>query len=358
MKVLFIAPYPSTEAPSQRFRYEQYLSLLEQEGFTFKTSTFIDKDSWKILYQKGHFLKKSLALIKGYFKRVQDILSIYQYDAVFIHREAAPFGPPIFTWLVTKVFRKYTIFDFDDAIWIPNTSESNSGMTGIFKRFKNAGDICKWVDVVSVGNKYLAEYALKFNENVVINPTTIETDNYHNAVKDQNSSTFVIGWTGSHSTLKYLDEIFPVLEELEKNFSFEFHVIADFPPKCQLKSLRFVKWNKSTEIEDLLKFNIGIMPLPDDVWSKGKCGFKALQYMALGIPAIVSNVGVNAEIVDHGINGFICSNGGDWKEYLKQVLTNSNLVKELSLHTRAKIVDNYSVKSNSQNFLNLFKMKK
>ena len=177
-------------------------------------------------------------------------------------------------------------------------------------------------------------------------------------MKDQNSSTFVIGWTGSHSTLKYLDEIFPVLEELEKNFSFEFHVIADFPPKCQLKSLRFVKWNKLTEIEDLLKFNIGIMPLPDDVWSKGKCGFKALQYMALGIPAIVSNVGVNAEIVDHGINGFICSNGGDWKEYLKQVLTDSNLVKELSLHTRAKIVDNYSVKSNSQNFLNLFKMKK
>ncbi len=354
MKVLFIAPYPTAEAPSQRFRYEQYFSLMKKEGISFETSTFIDKKAWNILYKEGHYFAKISALIRGYLRRVRNLLSLRKYDVVFIHREVSPFGPPIFAWLITKIFKKYTIFDFDDAIWIPNASENNSKLTMLFKRFQNTGDICKWASVVSVGNKYLAEYAGKFNSRVVINPTTIETDDHHNVIKQHNNSVFVIGWTGSHSTLKYLNELYPILEKLESKFNFEFHVIADVPPKFKLKSLRFVKWNKETEIEDLLKFNIGVMPLPDDIWSKGKCGFKALQYMALGIPAIVSNVGVNAEIVDHKVNGFVCNDQIDWEKYLELAITNPKLVEELSLHTRSKIVDNYSVKSNSLNFLKLF----
>ncbi len=355
MNVLFIAPYPTAEAPSQRFRYEQYFSLMKKEGITFTTSTFIDKKAWAILYKKGHFFDKVAALIRGYLRRVGNIFSLRKYDVVFIHREASPFGPPIFEWLITKVFRKYTIFDFDDAIWIPNASESNSKLTMVFKRFHNTGDICKWVNVVSVGNKYLAEYAGQFNKNVVVNPTTIETDDHHNVVKQHDNTVFVIGWTGSHSTLKYLNDIYPILERLEKKYIFEFHVIADVPPRFSMKSLRFVKWNKGSEINDLLQFNIGIMPLPDDIWSKGKCGFKALQYMALGIPAIVSNVGVNAEIVDHDVNGFICNTLEDWETYLELSITNPKKVEELSLHTRSKIVDNYSVKSNSRNFLNILR---
>lgn len=354
MKVLFVAPYPTSEAPSQRFRYEQYFELMSQNRMTYTTSTFIDSASWKILYKEGHFFAKVKALVKGYFRRLRDLLTIWKYDVVFIHREASPFGPPIFSWLVAKVFRKYMIFDFDDAIWIPNASESNSGLTMSFKRFRNAGNVCKWAKVVSVGNKYLAEYALGFNKNVVVNPTTIETEGHHNVIKKHGTSKFVIGWTGSHSTLKYLNDIYPVLQELEKQFDFEFHVIADVPPKFQMKSLKFVPWNKTSEIDDLLEFNIGLMPLPDDIWSKGKCGFKALQYMALGIPAIVSNVGVNAEIVDHGVNGFVCKNENDWKEFLKLSLSKPELVKELSKHTREKIVANYSVKSNGKNFLSLF----
>lgn len=354
MKVLFIAPYPTAEAPSQRFRYEQYFQLMEKEGMTYETSTFIDKRAWKVLYKPGHFFQKLAALIRGYGRRIGNIFSLSKYDVVFIHREASPFGPPLFEWLIAKVFKKYTIFDFDDAIWIPNASENNSNLTMLFKRFRNTEDICKWVSVISVGNKHLAEYASRFNKNIIVNPTTIDTDQHHNVVKQHENTTFVIGWTGSHSTLKYLNEIFPVLEKLEQKLNFEFHVIADVPPKFQLKSMRFVKWRKESEIEDLLKFNIGIMPLPDDIWSKGKCGFKALQYMALGIPAIVSNVGVNAEIVDHEVNGYVCKNGTDWEKYLEMVILNPKIVTELSLHTRAKIVDNYSVKSNSRNFLSLF----
>ena len=355
MRVLFIAPYPTAQAPSQRFRYEQYFKLMEKEGIQYEVSSFIDRKAWEILYRPGHLFQKFSALIRGYWRRIGDMFRLHRYDVVFIHREASPFGLPVFEWLITKVFRKYTVYDFDDAIWVPNASESNSNLTMVFKRFHNVADTCRWVSVVSVGNKYLAEFASKLNGRVVINPTTIDTDEHHNTLTDHDNEKFVIGWTGSHSTLKYLNDIYPILARLEASFDFEFHVICDTPPKTDLKSVKFVKWNKETEIEDLLKFNVGIMPLPDDIWSKGKCGFKALQYMALGIPAIVSNVGVNAEIVDHGKNGFVCQTPEDWFQHLNMMISDPELVRNLSLHTRDKIVDNYSVKSNSRNFLSLLK---
>jgi glycosyltransferase involved in cell wall biosynthesis len=328
---------------------------MEQEGITYEVSSFIDQKAWKILYQPGHLFQKFTALFRGYVRRINDILRLSRFDVVFIHREASPFGLPVFEWLITKVFKKYTVYDFDDAIWVPNASETNSGLTMLFKRFKNAEDTCRWASVVSVGNSYLAEFASKLNQRVVINPTTIDTDEHHNTLTDHGNARFVIGWTGSHSTLKYLNEIYPILERLERKYDFEFHVICDIAPKSDLKCIRFVKWNKESEIDDLLKFNVGIMPLPDDIWSKGKCGFKALQYMALGIPAVVSNVGVNAEIVDHGKNGYICQTSEEWYTYLEKMLSDPKLVMDLSLHTRDKIVENYSVKSNSRNFLSLLK---
>jgi len=279
------------------------------------------------------------------------------FDIIFIHREASPFGPPLFEWLFMKASGKYSIFDFDDAIWIPNASETN-WMTKYLKRFKNTNNCCRWASTVSAGNKFLADYARGFNENVVVNPTTIDTKKWtltnKQAIVDNNNSQLRIGWTGSHSTVQYLDELFPVLVELEKKISFQFHVICDVPPKFQLRSMKFIKWSKQSEIDDLLKLDVGVMPLPDNVWTRGKCGFKALQYMALGIPAVVSNVGVNSEIVDHEVNGCICKNSDDWLLYLSKLMTDKEYLMRLSNHTREKIISNYSLQSNKENFLKLF----
>ena len=170
----------------------------------------------------------------------------------------------------------------------------------------------------------------------------------------QHKQKFVIGWTGSHSTTRYLNEIVEVLKKLEGKFNFELQVIADIAPDIELKSFRFIKWNKEHEINDLLAFNIGIMPLKDDPWAAGKCGFKALQYMALGIPALVSPVGVNTKIVDDGINGFICKTPEDWKNAIEKLIQDHALLMEMAQNTRKKIEENYSVKSNTANFLNLF----
>ena len=354
MHILFIVPYPTDKAPSQRFRFEQYYTLLDQKGITYEIKPFLSNEIWDILYVPGRFPKKAMGILGGLLKRFMLLFSLKRFDYIFIHREATPIGPSFFEYFASKWLKKKIVYDFDDAIWIPNYSEANSFFS-FLKGYGNVHKICSYAWKVSCGNEFLCNYALQYNKNVVYNPTTIDTENYHNKIKNQDSNTFVIGWTGSHSTIRYIAEIIPVLAELEKKYKFVFRVISDLKPEFELNSLEYVKWKKDTEIEDLLGFNIGIMPLVDDKWANGKCGFKALQYMSLGIPALVSPVGVNTRIVDDGINGFICSSNEDWKNAIEKLLSNKALLLEMSKQTRKKIIDHYSVKSNSQNFIGLFK---
>ena len=352
-KIYFVIPYPLGEAPSQRFRFEQYLDILKENGYQLYLSSFLDLTAWGILYKPGHYFQKSTKIIAGFMRRIRDLFSMSEYDFVFIHREACPIGPPIFEWVIAKVLRKKIIYDFDDAIWLPNTSGNNKIVASI-KCHSKVGYICRWSHKISCGNGYLAEYAQQFNKNVVVNPTTIDTINYHNRIKDEQTSSLIIGWTGTHSTIQYLDLIVPILQRLELKYDFTFMVISNEPPSFELKSLKYIKWRKETEIDDLLKFNIGIMPLTDDPWARGKCGFKALQYMSLGIPALVSPVGVNLTIVDDGINGMICTDAAEWEKALEKIMTDRNLIIKLSKEAQKKIENNYSVLSNSANFLSLF----
>jgi glycosyltransferase involved in cell wall biosynthesis len=353
MKILFIVPYPTDKAPSQRFRFEQYYELLNEKGIDYDIKPFLSNEIWDILYLPGRFLKKAFGILGGLFKRFFLLFKLKQYDYIFIHREATPIGPSFFEYFASRWLKKKIIYDFDDAIWIPNFSEANSFFS-FLKGYGNVHKICSYAYKISCGNEYLCDYAKQFNKNVVYNPTTIDTNNYHNRVKDQSGDEFVIGWTGSHSTIRYIGEIVPVLSKLEKKYTFTFRVISDFKPEFELNSLEYVKWKKESEIEDLLGFNIGIMPLVNDKWANGKCGFKALQYMSLGIPALVSPVGVNSRIVDHGLNGFICDTPEEWETSIETLLKNRETLGEMSKRTRKKIIDHYSVKSNSDNFIGLF----
>ena len=238
--------------------------------------------------------------------------------------------------------------------------QQESAIFRMAKWRRKVGTICRWAYKVSCGNEYLCNYASLFNKRVVYNPTTIDTENLHRCLSnpgpDQASNRIRIGWTGSHSTLKYLDEIQPVLHKILQEYpSVEFVVIADRPPSLDVgPRLKFVPWNSKTEIDDLLQFDIGIMPLPDDQWTKGKCGFKALQYMALELPAVVSHVGVNSRIINHGVNGFLCHSPEEWEIALKKLIEDSNLRKKMGTNRRKTVIENYSVLSNSANFLSLF----
>ena len=357
-KVLFITPYPKEAAPSQRFRFEQYLDILEANDYQIELAPFIDLETWHLLYDSGSSFKKMLGVAKGFIKRFFLVFRIGSTDHILIHREATPIGPPIFEWVATQIYKKKIIYDFDDAIWLPNTSEQNS-LAAKLKFHHKVGKICKWAHKVSAGNEYLASYAKQFNSNVVINPTTIDTENLHNPKLLSSKSKIgnlklTIGWTGTHSTLKYLDPIFPILDQLTEQFDFTLLVISNLPPVTERNYLKFIKWSKETEIEDLTTFDIGIMPLTDDRWARGKCGFKALQYLALETPAIISPVGVNTQIVSHGKSGYLCSTDEEWELAIKSFLENPELIKKMGTEGRKHVVANYSVLSNTQNFLSLF----
>jgi glycosyltransferase involved in cell wall biosynthesis len=358
-RILFLVPYPLHESPSQRFRFEQYFTVLRSYGHSYTVQNFLNSNNWGVFFKSGHVLIKVGALIAGLTKRVIVLLKSPMYDFVFIHREAAPLGPPVFEWIMAKVLKKKIIYDFDDAIWLTDR-EQESAILRLAKWRSKVRSICKWAYKISCGNEYLCNYAALFNKRVVYNPTTIDTENLHhrvsNSVPDQTSHRIRIGWTGSHSTLKYLDEIQPVLREIFKKYpAVEFIVIADRPPSLDIGSaVKFTPWNSETEIKDLLQFDIGIMPLPDDQWAKGKCGFKALQYMALELPAVASPVGVNSRIINQGVNGFLCSTPEEWEEALRKLIEDSDLRKKMGINGRRTVVENYSVLSNSSNFLSLF----
>lgn len=351
--IIFLATYPQGISPGQRFRFEQYCQLLSK-NYDLNIVHLLSVSQLDRRKSIGNWLR----IFSGIARRCYHFLLATRYNYVFIFREALPFGPPVFEFLLSRVMGKKIIYDFDDTIWLTdNINESWLQRTLRWRR--KVALICKWSHTVSVGNTYLADFARLYNDRVIINPTTIDTESLHNPAlykrKPRNSDSTIIGWTGSHSTLKYLKEIESALQAIERKYpSVNFLVIADQQPNLTLHNLIFIPWNKETEIEDLLQIDIGIMPLPDDDWTKGKCGFKALQYMALEIPAVVSPVGVNREIVDHGINGFWCQTETDWIDSIEKLISNKVLIKKMGENGRKKVKDRYSVLSNTSNFLSLF----
>jgi glycosyltransferase involved in cell wall biosynthesis len=353
-KVLLLLPYPLHTAPSQRFRIEAYFPLMQQHGIVIKAQPFFNEKAWSRLYKPGYFISKSLDVGKGFIKRLWAVIFlVHKYDFVLVHREASPIGPPIFEWIVTKIWRKKLVFDFDDAIWIPAISEQNKIANSI-KCFWKTKWICKWAYKVTAGNNYLANYASQFNANVTILPTVVDTQNRYRTLVNQSIHKPAIGWTGSHSTMKYLDLIIPVLKQLEKEKEFDFYVISNKEPEFQLQSLKFIKWTEETEIEDLSKINIGLMPLESDRWSEGKCGFKIIQYLALGIPALATPVGVNKNIIDDHINGFLCYDQESWYNSISLLLEEEHIRNQMGKKGREKIAREFSIQANADLFLGLF----
>lgn len=354
MKILILAPYPKGIAPSQRFRFEQYLNALNKNAIEYDYIPFIDFKTWNILHKPGMFLGKAFGMMKAFAKRFWLMFFLRQYDFIFIHREASHIGPPVFEFIISQILGKKIIYDFDDAIWLPNYSVHNKAFNKL-KWYSKVKSILSWSYKASAGNEYLKNFALNYCPDVLVNPTTIDTLHHHNQIKNQETEKIIIGWTGTLTTIKYLEDLLPVISKLEKEHDFEFKIICNENPNFPLKSFVFKKWEKDTEIDDLLTFNVGLMPLKDDIWAQGKCGFKALQYMALGIPALVSPVGVNSKIVDQSVNGFICKQEEDWYNYLEKLILDSPLRNELGKMARKKIEQEFSVDSNTNNFLSLFK---
>lgn len=350
-KITILTLYPEGITPGPRFRYEQYIPFLKN-SFKVNLLPFYTYQQYQFVHNKPDPYIVFLSTILGYIKRYFGHIFICLFsDYIFIYRDSTPFGPPIYEWILAKIFRKKIILDYDDAIWM---SDEKNVFKKLLRYPSKTKSLIKWSYKVSCGNDYLADFAKQYNSNVFVVPTTIDTEGLHNIQKKHKPESKVIGWTGSQSTLKYLDPIIPILKQLEKSIDFTFIVICNKDPKIKLKNYKFYYWNTLTEIEDLLKIDIGIMPLPDDKWSKGKCGFKALQYMALGIPAVVSPVGVNTHIVTEGVNGYLCTSDESWINAFLNLLNNHELRMQQGASGKKIINDYYSVNANKSKYLALF----
>jgi glycosyltransferase involved in cell wall biosynthesis len=353
MRVLALVPSVFDTAPGQRFRIEQWDASLRESGVEIVYAPFECEELHSIISSRGRFGAKLRLMIRAFANRVCELLGVGDFDAIYVFREAALFGPAIFEYWI-KLFGAPMIFDFDDAVFIPYVSPSN----GHLSRLKFPGKtrtICRLSSHVMAGNRYLAEYARRVNPNVTVIPTTIDTDKYLPESSKPESPTPVIGWSGSFSTVQHLNILRAPLQRLAAREKFRLRIVGVSDYRLDGVEVEALPWRSRTETEDLRMIDIGMMPLPDDDWSRGKCGLKALQYMALGIPTICSPVGVNSEIIQVGVNGFLASSEDEWIEKLTTLLHSAELRKRFGLAGRRTVEAKYSARSQVPRVLEVFK---
>jgi glycosyltransferase involved in cell wall biosynthesis len=339
VRVLALLPYPVGRAPGQRYRLEQWAPLLASSGVSVTYSAFLSPSDFDLLYEPGRIARKGLAVLTGYAGRLRLLRTLGRFDVAYVYREAALLGS---AWLEALIARRCPIvFDFDDAIYLSATSDANRAF-GFLKRPGKVAALCKLASAVTVGNDTLAAFARCHAARVEVIPSTIDTDIYRVVHRDTNPRP-VIGWTGSPTTAGYLLALGPVLRRLRERHDFELRVIGATVTIDGL-DVRCLPWRAETEADDLRPIDVGLMPLTDDDWARGKCALKALQYMGLGIPPVVSPIGASAVIVRDGVNGFHAASGDAWVNGLSTLLGDPVLRARLGAAARETVQDHYAAR--------------
>ncbi len=319
--------------PSSRFRMRQYIPRLAEHGIVVKEHKPFSE---KTCYYPGPF--KAVTRLPGLFRSRDS-------DLVWICRGFVE-GYETFE----RLLKRPRILDVDDAVWLRRP----------FGRF-TMPDIARAMDAVIAGNSYLAEYFGKYCKEVHIVPTAIDLDRYtlRPESADEQRDKFVIGWTGSSSNFKYLDTIEPVLSRfIQEHDRAELLLIADRAWEHRLlppEKVRFIRWSVEEEVRVLHSMTVGLMPLADDKWTRGKCAFKMLQYMAVGLPVIVSPVGVNRDVMEKGDIGLAASSDDEWYEALVSLYKERLLGVKLGLAGRKVVEQFYNADIVARDLADIFK---
>lgn len=347
LRLLVLVPKPVGLSPGQRFRLEQWAPRLQADhGITLDFLPFESPGLTRILYLPGRYAEKGLRVAYDFVRRATALVRGRKYDGVIVYREAALIGPAIYERLLSWL-RVPILFDFDDAIWRP--SEQISSVNGNFSRlhfWSKTSTICRLADAVLVGNSYLADFALKQNDNVFVLPTSIDLDRYPVQRELGNDSPFTICWTGSTSTLAHFEQGRAALEKLASTRKLVVKVICNKPPQRPIAGAEtiFVPWSEEGEAEEIGASHVGIMPLPDNEYTRGKCGLKALQYMATGRPVVISPVGMNADLIESGENGYLARTDDEWVHALTCLATDEELRARLGTAGRHTVEERYSAR--------------
>jgi len=353
IKVLAVVPNIYDTSPGLRFRIEQWEPHLRKMGVEITYIPFEDKKLQQVLNQPGQYPKKFVLAIKAFTRRMREMRKMSEFDVVYVFREASLLGPALFERSIVRA-GKPMIFDFDDAVFL----RSEASVNGYLNYLKFPGKIktvCRLAAHVMAGNSFLAEYAGRVNKNVTIIPTTIDTDKYLPYCLDKPVAEVpTILWSGSRPTVQNLNTLRGALQKLAQEEKFKFRVIGTGNYELPGVEVEATAWRSETEVEDLRSGDIGIMPLPDDAWSRGKCGLKALQYMALGMPTVCSAVGANKDIIRDGENGFLAASEDEWVRKLKILLHDAKMRRRMGKAGRETVEEKYSAQVQSRRVYEIF----
>ena len=348
-----MCPFPEGVAAGQRLKYEQYFNHWESNGYSIKTSSFMDEEMWSVVYTKGNLIKKIVGTIKGYIQRVRQIFSISDYDLVYVFMWVTPFGFSFFERVYKHLSNKL-IYDLEDNAMMGKSNKLNPLMS-ILRGTGKVKFLVKNADHVITSSPFLNEDCLKTNINKSCTYVSSSIDMERFTVKNNysNSDTIVIGWTGTFSSLPYLDDIRDVFLELRKKVNFKLRIIGNFDYDFPGIDLEVIRWSKENEINDLNGIDIGIYPLPKDKWVLGKSGLKAIQYMSLGLPTVATDVGTTPMIINHMENGLLVSDRDDWVNALETLIKDPALRKKLGSKARTHMEENYSTEVIGTTYLSI-----
>lgn len=356
IRVLYLALQAPDLSPSQRFRVEAFLPYLRDHGVDVEYSWILDAGEVRDFYGRKGVGAKARVAVRALFRRLASLVPrpwCSPFDVVLVQREAHFLFGAWSERIAAK--RAPVIFDFDDAIWIPAVSEGNRRFS-FLKNVKKVPEVIALAHTVVAGNDHLADYARTLNSNVHMVPTCVDTERYR-PVPRRSGEPVVIGWSGSASTVAHLRLIIPVLRRLREKYGerIRFKIVGDPGFAVEDLGIRGEAWSVDTEVQSLQAMDVGLMPLPDDAWALGKCGFKALTYMAVGVPALISPVGVNVKIVQDGRNGFTPANDEEWVARISELIEDAELRRRIGDAGRKTVEEGYSLHRWSDTILGLIR---
>lgn len=350
MRVLFLPKYDQ-KAASFRYRFQQYFPILEAAGIDYTVAPLFDDAYLTQKFERGRAAANGIFM--AFLRRLKVMLSVKQYDLVVIHYEILPYVPPVLEWYLKRRGIRY-VFDYDDAIFHHYDQHKNPLVRLLLgNKIKSvARNAC----FVMAGCEYLKQHAEPANPRVKVIPTVIDIERYSRvrSPATPDSQPFRVGWIGSPSTTEYLRVAYPALKEFSRRNDLVLTLVGARRIALEGVCVEYVDWDEAVEIEEMLKWDVGIMPLPDTPWTRGKCGFKLIQYMACGLPVIASPVGVNVEIVDPGGNGFLCQSDREWLEALTQLQENPALRARMGAAGRNRVETRYCKQVFADEVLEIF----
>ena len=335
MKKILVLSLYDNKAASTRHRFTQFVSDFKTKGYVLDIKPLLCDN-----YLKKKFNNKKISffyLVKRFFYRLYYIFSQYRYDLIIIHCELVPFLP----FFIERFFLwKKFAYDFDDAFFL-RYNKFNNFVQFLFKdKFKKL--ISKAL-FVNAGSSYLFNYSYKLNKNTYLMPTSVDIKRYCNLKFKEKNKKFTIGWLGSPSSEIYLNLVIDALNKISNSNNIKIIVVGGNNGNLfKNNNTEYVNWSFKDEINIINKFDIGIMPLFDTDWEKGKCSFKLIQYMACEIPVIASPVGFNLQVVEDNISGFFASSTSEWIEKINLLKDSVSLRKKMGESGRKQVEDLYS----------------